>query len=394
MADDLDIPDLGDVAPVSSKRFADTAVKRTALSQKEAALSQNEGELALAREKGLAGPRADLAATAGAEIPYSPTMQPTPEPPTGPIIDPEKFKDFGKIAFPFVMLLGKAMRADGVQALNALSSSMRGYREGREKESAHQFEQFKAKMQKTVADNKQKLEEYRGILARRDMDMQQKMQLLEIAAQKYDDAGTYYATQRKSLADIHKHLDQEDNATAKIAAAEIGISALYEKERTKREHWQRLDANAKERVQKMGTTKSDAATQKKQQWLQGQQINIYKTFATKMAALTAKQQFLTPSAFKLAEQQLRVEHAKAIKLTNDIGRAEGFQITPDMEAMEHPEADPFGPSTAPTSEEENKSFLDGLVNSWKHMFGGAPGHNAGVVAPPQGPTGGGGWSAR
>ena len=96
--------------------------------------------------------------------------------------------------------LGKAMRADGVQALNALSSSVQGYMQGRKEESTKKFEEFKAKMQKVTTENKQKIEEYRGILDRRDWENQQKLTMLQITSQKYDDAAMYYATECQDYA--------------------------------------------------------------------------------------------------------------------------------------------------------------------------------------------------
>lgn len=384
------IPDFDEVAPWAAQRLRSTDASRDALAEREAMLTGEEGKLAASREAGLAGPRADLAAAAGAPLPSQPRMEPTPEPPSGPIIDPEKFKDFGKIAFPFVLLLGKAMRADGTQALNALSHSVQGYMQGREQESKVQFEQYKAKFAKVVSDNKQKLEEYRELLQRRDLDMQQKMQLLEISAQKYDDAAMYYSTQRKSIGDIYKHLDKEDQATMKVAAESVKIEQIYMKAQEDRARTQALERNAQARILKMGSTKGDATTLKKLQWLQGQQINLYKTFAEKMSALTQKQ--MPESSRKLAEQQLRNWFAGAMYQTNQIGRAEGFQVPPELAAFESPQTDPLGPVSTPASEAENKSWFEGMVNAWHHMFGGPPGANASQPQPPAGqhPGGGGG----
>lgn len=385
-------PTFASEAPVANARLTQAGAKRDALSSREADLSSREGELALAREKGLAGPRAELQATIEQRLPDSPMMQPTPEPEDKPIIDHEHLQKFGTIAFPFVLLLGAAMRADGTQALNALSSSVQGYMQGRQQESQRQFAVFQEKFKKVVADNKQKLDEYRNLLQRRDIDMQQKIQLLQIAGQKYDDAAMYHATERKSIADIYKQLDVQDRATAKIAEAEVKISKTYEDNATRFEVARLRHEDAQQRIKQMGTNRSGGAEAKKVQWLHAQQINIYKTFAGKMAALTAKQQFLTPGAFKMAEQQLRTEFATAMRMTNNMGRAEGFQIQPDMEALEHPEHDPFGPSSTPNSEQENHSFLDAIANGWNHMFGGAPGSNP--SRPQQGPTNNdGGWSA-
>ena len=384
------IPSFADVAPEASARLAATDARRASLADEESRISAREGDTFAERTAGLAQPRADLHAAVSRGVPDMPRMEPIPDAPEGPIIDKEKFQKFGSMAFPFVLLLGAAMRADGVQALNALSSSVQGYMQGRQEESKHQFEQFKAKMDAVTTKNQQKVAEYRALLARRDLDMQQKVQLLEIASQKYDDAATYHATQRKSIADIYKHLDKEDAATMKIAKESVDISKLYEQETTKREHYQRIDANAKERIQKMGTNKSDAQTQKKLQWLQGQQINLYKTFAMKMSALTAKAMAEAPR--KLAEQQLRNWFAGAMQSTNQIARAEGFHVPPETEAMENPATDPLGPVSTPSSEAENKSWYDGILNSFQQMFGHTPGANP-SAPPAQGPSNNDGWSA-
>lgn len=387
------VPTLGDVAPEATKQMASINESRGNLDAASAAQTAAEQEHLRAREADLAGPRAGLMEAASAKIPDMPGMEQTPDAPNEPIIDHEKFKSFGMIAFPFILLLGRAMRADGTQALNALSSAVQGYQHGRQEESKRQFEVFKAKFQKVLTDNKQKLEEYKNILARRDLDMQQKQTLLQVAAMKHDDVSMQDAVQRKSIKDQYAELDKQMTAAQKMADAEVKLSVAMENNYTKREAIRARAEQAAQKIKAMGTTRSDGNAQKKQQWLHTQQINIYKTFATKMAALTAKQQFLTPSAFKMAEQQLRIEYANAIRMTNDMGRAEGFQISPDMEAMEHPENDPFGPSTAPSSEAENKSFLDSIQNGWRYLFGSPPGANPAVTNKPAAPSGNDGWSA-
>lgn len=386
-----DVPSFSDVAPEATASLAATDKARTELMAREALLSGREGELAEAREKGLAGPRAALEASAAAPLPNAPGMSPLPEAPSGPIIDPEHFKNYAAIALPFSLLLGAVARADAVQGLNMLSSSVQGYIQGRHEVAAQQLEQFKAKMAKVTQDNKQKLEEYRNILMRRDLENQQKQQLLAIAAQKYDDAGMYYASQHKTIADQFKRLDLEDRNTMRLANESVKIASDYEKNMTQRQHYIAMEQTARERVQKMGSMKGDAQTQKKLQWLQNKQVDLYKEFMSKMSALSTK--VLPASQRKLAETQIRNWFAGAMKNTNQIGRQEGFTIPPELEAMENPANDPLGPTSTPASEEQSQSFFRSLWADWGKNFGAPPGVQPGVPQPPQGPTGGGGWSA-
>jgi hypothetical protein len=386
-------PTLETTAPWAVERLKGTDKAREALEGKEAALSQSEGDLAVKRETGLAPLRAGAEATVSQPLPSAPGMSPLPDAPSGPIIDPEHFKSFAAIAFPFALLLGKAMRADAFDGLNMLSSSVQGYVQGRKEEAASKLQQFQSKMQKVTHENQQKLSEYRALLERRDLETQQKMQLLSIAAQKYDDAQTYYASQRKSIADIHKQLDRDDANTIKLANASIKVAAEYQKNLTAREHWEAMESIAKQRIQKMGSMRKDAETERKLTWIQGKQIALYQTFMAKMQALDTK--ILPAQQRKLAETQLRNWFAGAMKNTNEIARREGFTVPPETEAMENPANDPLGPTSTPDSEAESQSFFRSLWGEFGKMFGHNPGVNPGVTpaAPPQGPTQGGGWSA-
>lgn len=387
-------PSFEDVAPEAFARLRTTEMKRGELRTRETLLDDAEGDLALRREQGLKPLREDLERSIASPMPNAPTLQPIPEAPSGPIIDPEKFQDFGKIAFPFMMLLGKAMRADGVQALNALSHSVQGYTQGRKEEAAQQFKVFQEKTNAVLAQNKQKLDEYKAVMNRRDIDVNQKLQLLEIAAQKYDDAGAYYAAQRKSISDVYKHLEQEDKASMTMARESAKITKDYQDAIDKRSHYNQMENIAREKIQgKITSGKGDAQSRRKLQWIETQQVALLKDFTAKMSALTTK--VMPESSRKLAEQQLRHGYAANMKYLNDIARAEGFQVKPELEAYEHPENDPLGPSSSPASEQETKSWRDGIVNFWKHTFGTDPGVNAGVTpsqrpAPMPPPPGNGG----
>lgn len=374
------LPTLQDIDPVAVERLKATEARRGELSKQQDTLLQSEGALAKEREKGLAGPRAALEASVTRSLPDAPGMQPLPDAPSGPIVDPEHFKSFASIAFPFVLLLGKAMRADGVQALNALSSSVQGYMQGRKEESTKKFEEFKTKMQKVTTENKQKLEEYRAILDRRDMENQQKLTMLQITSQKYDDAAMYYATERKNIADIYKQLDLQDKNTLRMANESAKIADAYQKNVATRERTEAMANAAKQRIQRMGSMRKDHETDRKLTWIQGKQIALYQTFMAKMQALDTK--ILPAQQRKLAETQLRNWFAGAMKNTNQIARQEGFTVPPDLEAMENPQNDPLGPSSTPDSEAESQSFFKSLWGEFGKLFGHQPGVTPGAGAPP------------
>ena len=181
----------------------------------EAALKQQEAENQLrqqefvARQKALSGPRAQGIAMTKEGLPQPPDEPNLPNAPSGPMIDTEKFQKFGMVAFPFVMLLGKAMRADGVQALNALSSSVRGFREGSTAKASHEADQFKMKMDKVLSEYKTKVDKYHAIMQNKQMGMQQIMAQMELTAAFHDDVAVQAALRQNNIDLAFKRVDAQ-----------------------------------------------------------------------------------------------------------------------------------------------------------------------------------------
>ena len=387
------IPTFKQVAPDAAKRMGMLDKRENEQYEHLEQLDKDDSKLALERKQGLKAPRQAYEDALKAAMPDELHLQDAPRAPDSPLVDTEQFQKFGMFAFPFVMLLGKAMRADGVMALNALSSSMRGFREGSVEKSKHDFDVFKAKFDKVVQDNKTKLDEYMNIMKRKDINMQLKQQLLQLKTSEYDDAPMYNSTLRHSVTDQLKQIDNERKNTLTLAQKSIDIQKNWEKNFNEQQKRKMIEHIARDRYTHRQEKGGDALTQKNYTFFDTSRQAAFKEYASKMAIIAA--QAMSDNNRMYAERELRAAFVFKMKMINDQARLRGLNISPMEEAAEKPENDPMGPTAGEDSEATQKHWWQ----FWKSQADQLPsptplGQLPQQQPPPQAPVqGGGGWSA-
>ena len=374
------IPDWTEVAPVATAGLKKLDEREGQLDSSQVRLNADVGLEAEARARDLEAPRQALSESVTSfadKARETPQLQDAPDPPPKSVIDPEKFQQFGAIAFPFLLLLGKTMRANGVQALDALSSSVQGYIHGSQEQSKQNFQVFKAKFEQVMADNKKKLNEYEAILKRADLDTSQKQILLNIAAQKHDDMSFSIAAQQKSLGDQFKEIQKQRESMTKVGAQEVAISKDFEDNYTKNEDSMRRARSAQERIKMMVGHKGDAVEERKRQFFYKQQLTAHKEFAFKIAQLDKTP--MPPGIKAGAERRLREEYAFQMKTINDMARADGLGVPAQNAIQENPDFDSFGKFQLPDDGQKQQSWAEWIKGVYGSTFG-QPG-NAAVPQP-------------
>jgi hypothetical protein len=386
------IPTLQDIDPEGVKRMGelDTQVDK-ALGSQVKGIEKFREESASARAA--SGPlREEAKQQLSRPIPQLGQLAQPPEAPSGPIIDPDNFKSFAAVAFPFALLLGKAMRADAFDAMNMLSSSVQGYVQGRREEATSKMQQFDAKMNEVLEKNKQKLDKYRATLERRDLENSQKLMMLKIDALSNDDIQTAHAAETKSFDSIFKRIEQERANIIKVSQAKAKIVSDFEKNKTAQERALMIKEAAALRYS-YSANSPDALAQRKQKMLRDAAYKALADLQSEIAKISGNP-LVGDKQANAAIKAAKEAFAFRMKYINETARLEGIAVPPEAEKAE--DAD-FDPLTPPISQIDTKGEKRAWWDFWSHQTGSPPGVNPGVTrsaAPPQGPTQGGGWSAR
>jgi hypothetical protein len=375
---------LEDVAPASVARIwkLDTEVDKT-LDLQRSGVESTRKQFAESEAR-MAPLRKGAEESLSRPIPELGDLTKPPQAPSGPIIDPEQFKGFASVAFPFVMLLGTAMRANGVQALNALSSSVQGYMQGRKEESAHQLQQFKTKMGQVTEDNKQKIEKYRAILERRDLENNQKLSLLKLEAMTREDIAMAHAAETKTFDSIFKRIEQEKANTLKVAKLQEQVVKDYEDNITKREHYQAMQKAAELRYSEYRSHRADALSQKKENLARQAAYKAYADYSAQVARI-AGNAMLGGKSKTLAVDAARKAFAFKMKHINETARLEGIEVPPEAVNAENEQYDVLGPVSNIDASKEQESWLNWWKSFWPNQTGTQPGVNPGVTQPPAQP---------
>jgi hypothetical protein len=182
----------------------------------------------------------------GQPWPPVPERTPTPDAPSGPLIDPEQFKSFFGPMFLFSMLLGKAAKGDMVDGLNMLSSGIQGYVTGNKERAAADIEKWKNATEKALNDEHAKLARYREIIESRKYNIQSKMQMLQIKVMREDDKRMEFALQQQNWAatlqayeNQAKMLDRQSTSALNLYKT---IKGFQDKEAAQAEHRREFDA--------------------------------------------------------------------------------------------------------------------------------------------------------
>lgn len=140
----------------------------------------------------------------------------------------EELTLFGGIAMALAGLGTKAMRGDLTMALNAAGSAMKGFNEGNLQQAKLDIENFQMKMREVIAQNHKMSEEYRAIIENRKLSLQQKEQMLRVAASSRDDQVMISALnsgQLRTVFDLESHRINAANQ-ASIRSAQIYNTAI------------------------------------------------------------------------------------------------------------------------------------------------------------------------
>lgn len=132
-------------------------------------------------------PRQEIISQIDAFKPSAPILEQTDDPPDVRQHDAEAFRNYFMPAMIFGALLGKAMGADNVDALNMLSAGMRGFQEGRTQYGAHMIAQWREKTQAIIQRNQSRLNMYRAVMEDRNTSINDKMLRMQLVAAQYDD---------------------------------------------------------------------------------------------------------------------------------------------------------------------------------------------------------------
>lgn len=158
----------------------------------------------------------------------APRLEQPDDPPNVRAKDAEAFKGFFGPFMIFSMLLGKAMGADGVDALNMLSSGMRGFYEGRNQYSNYMLDQWKKKSEAIFARNRERLEMYKSVLEQKGLTLQEMKMQFELVAAQSDDAIMKAATKsgvyKDMLSAYDKSLKQQLAAEREYRMMEQAVS--------------------------------------------------------------------------------------------------------------------------------------------------------------------------
>ena len=384
------MPSFAQAAPEAASKMRKLDKQEAGELDKLKGLDASDLQLSKDREKGVAGPRQAFEDSIKAALPDELKLNDPPQAPDSPVIDKEQFQKFGAFAFPFVLLLGAAMRADGVQALNALSSSVQGFMQGSTEKSKREFETFKAKFDQVIAQNQKKLDEYKSIMARKDLDMQRKQMLYQVAAMKYDDAAAYNSAQRHSVQDQLKFIEKERENQLKLAQKYMDISKNYEKNMREKEKNANIKAISENKFKYHQAASHDAQHQKLYQGLVKQQQEALNEYVKKMSTLASLT--MDEGRRQMAERELRLGFVFKIKTINSVLRANGMILTDDMDAAEHIENDPLAPTSSPDSAQKQDGWLKQFGSYVQSLLPGAQPAQGNPAAPmaPKSPAPGGG----
>jgi len=148
-------------------------------------------------------------------------------------ISGQDMSQFAAIAMAFAALGTKAMRGDITMAMNAAAGAMKGFNEGADAQADKEMKEFEAKMRSAIEQNKKLTHENEMLMKRRDLSLQQKQQLAQLAALSVDDEIRYNAFRTggwKTVFELDaKRLDAQNRATEYIFKVQAHYQEMKER---------------------------------------------------------------------------------------------------------------------------------------------------------------------
>lgn len=196
----------------------------------EAQLAQEFGKqdkLETQRTEALAPPRA-----AAMEALQKQGSKPAPELKEAPQLSPEAVhKDANEFVSWAVVLGGIGgllSRQPLVGAMNAFSGAMQGFREGDQARTKAALETFNAEVKATKEANTELLARYKLILDNDKLELNAKLNMLEITANQYNDPIIASQARAKNLTTLIQIADRREVATMRMDMAAAGLQAKYD----------------------------------------------------------------------------------------------------------------------------------------------------------------------
>lgn len=159
--------------------------------------------------------------------------RPAPELKEAPQLSPEAVHKDANDFVTWAVLLGGIggllSRQPLTGALNAFGGAMQGFREGDKDRTKAALETFNAEVKATKEANTELLARYKLILDNDKIDLNAKLNMLEITANQYNDPIIASQARAKNLTTLIQIADRREVATMRMDLAAAGLQAKYEK---------------------------------------------------------------------------------------------------------------------------------------------------------------------
>lgn len=157
--------------------------------------------------------------------------RPPPELKPGPQLSPQAIhkdaNDFVDTAILLGAIGGLLSRAPLIGAMNAFSGAMSGFREGDDARVKSELETFNAQVKAVKEQNTELLDRYKLILDNDKLEVNAKLNLLEITANQYNDPIMASQARAKNLSTLIQLADRREVAGARMGEASARLELSY-----------------------------------------------------------------------------------------------------------------------------------------------------------------------
>lgn len=144
-------------------------------------------------------------------LPKAPQLQQVPSAPKANF--GEDMMGFMQSAMILGAIGGVLGRKHVTNALQAFSSSIEGFKEGKLTEAKTKMDEWKAETDKVITNNKAMIDQYNAVLKSRQLDLDQKMNEVSLLATQWHDRAAYDAASAKNVTELGRYIEQQQYHT-------------------------------------------------------------------------------------------------------------------------------------------------------------------------------------